>query len=100
MTIDQVREELKDVKIFYARKDFIDNFVDNNVIARIKENVQKYDTLILCAPEKLFNLYVALYREGCSQFSYSIQTGYHERYIQRLNKELLEYFLNQIKRQA
>lgn len=98
MTVDQVREELKDVKIFYARKDFIDNFVDNNVIARIKENVQKYDTLILCAPEKLFNLYVALYREGYTQFSYSKHTGHNERYVQRLHKELLQYF--QIKRQA
>lgn len=100
MTIDQVREELKDVKVFYSRRDFIDNFVNNNVIARIKENVQKYDTLILCAPEKLFNVYVALYREGYSQFSYSIQRSCTERYVQILHKELLEYFLNQIKRQA
>ena len=100
MTVDQVREELKDVKIFYARKDFIDNFIDNSVISRIKKNVEKYDTLILCASEKLFNLYVALYREGYSQFSYSVQRSCSERYVQLLHKELLEYFLNEIKRQA
>ena len=97
MTVDQVRKELKDVKIFYARKDFIDDFVDNNVIVRIKENVQKYDTLILCAPEKLFNVYVALYRENLKQFSYSKKTGFSENYVQKLHKELLDYFCDNMK---
>ena len=97
MTVDQVRKELKDVKIFYSRKDFISNFVDNDVIARIKENVQKYDTLILYAPEKLFNLYVALYRESLKQFSYSKKTGFSENYVQKLHKELIEYFCDKMK---
>ncbi|MBQ8145500.1 MAG: hypothetical protein IJZ04_05310 [Clostridia bacterium] len=94
MTIDQVREELKDVKQYYSRKGFFDRAKMDDFVQRIKTNAEKYDRLVLEAPTTYFNVYDLIYRKGKSQFQASIELSYAKRTVERLHSELVGFFVN------
>lgn len=91
MTIENIRIELKDVKLYHSSKDFLDDLKENDLVIRIKVNAEKYDLLMLGAPENLFKIYKALYVEGKTQEKVALELSYALRTVERLHKKLLEY---------
>lgn len=91
MTLEQVRKELKDVKLYHSSKSFLDSFNENELVLRIKSNAEKYDILMLGAPENLFKIYKALYVDGKTQSKVALDLSYAKRTVERLHKKLLEY---------
>lgn len=91
MTVDQVRKELKDVRLYHSSKEFIDDLSENSLVLRIKSNAEKYDVLMLGAPDNLFKLYKALYVEGKTQSKVALELSYAKRTVERLHIKLIDY---------
>ena len=93
MTINQIKEDLKNIKYYYGRKKVFDNAFsstgENDIIATLK----KYNSVVVSAPPKLYDIYVSLYVNNHTQESLSNELGYTPEYIFRRNKELVK-FLN------
>lgn len=97
ISLDDLREDLKDVRYFYMRKKIFDGNVQNVGTAIIQKKVEKYNAVIVNAPAKLYDLYVGLYVEGKTQGQFSVEMGYSEKYIQRQNKQLLLFLQENLK---
>ena len=96
MTTTQVREDLKNIRYFYIRKDMFEktNFaVGKNVIA---ETVEKYNKAICSASPRLYDVYVSLYIENNTKESLSDKLGYSLVYISKLNTQLIKFLQKQL----
>lgn len=96
MTTTQVREDLKDIRYFYIRKDMFEkpNFVVGK--NKITETVEKYNKVICYASPKLYDIYVSLYIENNTQETLSDKLGYSLVYISKLNTQLIKFFQKQL----
>lgn len=94
MTIEQVREELKDVKLYYSRRAFFDKAKTDDFVQRIKSNVEKYDRLILEVPTTYFKIFNLIYHEGKTQFQVSLELSYSKRNVEMLHSALIEFFVS------
>ena len=90
-SLDDIREDLKDVRYYYMRKNVFDSSVKSVGRNIIREKVDRYNSAIIFAPPKLYDLYVGLYVNGNTQDGYATEIGYTSKYIQKRNKELLRF---------
>lgn len=91
MTVKQIRDELKEVRYYYARKDVFDKAlqeIDNTSIVQL---VKKYNEAVCCAPPKLFDIYVSLYVNHLTQEALSKELDYSPDYVHKLNDKLIKY---------
>ena len=51
----------------------------------------KYNAAIRTVPVRLYEIYVGLYIDGCTQEQYAESVGYTTEYIQSLNTKLIRY---------
>ena len=96
MTLATIREDLKDIRYYYMRKDVFDkafSTIGENVIVK---KVQAYNNAMKDASPKLYDLYVSLYIECHTQESLSDKLGFTPEYIQMLNKKLLKFLQNSV----
>lgn len=96
MTATQIREDLKNIRYFYIRKDMFEktNFsVGKNKIA---DTVERYNNAICFASPRLYDVYVSLYIENNTQESLSDKLGYSLVYISKLNSQLIKFFQKQL----
>ena len=89
MTLKQIREDLKDVRYYYARKTIFDEAGATVGINSIVKKVLKYNEAVKAASPRLYDLYVCLYIKNYTQEGLSIELNYTPEYIQMLNKKLL-----------
>ena len=92
MTLNEIREDLKDIRYYYSRKHLFDSVVSEIGYNSIQLKLQKYNEAVREAPPKLFDLYVCLYIHNNTQESVSVELHYTPEYIQMLNKKLLKFF--------
>ncbi len=98
-TIDKVREELGDIRHYYANiKDFERA---SSVLGKpfALKMVEQYNRQIKNAPIKLFNLYVCLYMDNNSQETVSIDWNCSVGYIKVLNRKLYEFFIEEFNKE-
>ncbi len=96
MTATQIREDLKNIRYFYIRKDMFEktNFsVGKNKIA---DTIERYNNAICFASPRLYDVYVSLYIENNTQESLSDKLGYSLVYISKLNSQLIKFFQKQL----
>ena len=53
--------------------------------------MEKYNAAIRMAPVRLYEIYIGLYIDGCTQEQYAESVGYTTEYIQSLNTKLIRY---------
>jgi len=93
ITLDEIREDLKQIRFYYAHKDlFTNDFKENSVI----EKVRKYNQVVNTAPARLLALYISLYANNATQEAVAHDMGYSTRYIQMQHKKLLEYLQSKL----
>lgn len=94
---EQIRKDLKDIKYYYARKNFIDK--SSEIIGRndIYEKVEKYNKIICSAPMRMYDLYVSLYKENNTHESLSESICYSVEYVAKLNQSLVKFFEKKFK---
>lgn len=94
MNIEQIREDLRDIRYYYSMQSVFDNGAKKVRSNSTMEKVEKYNKIMANAPSKLYVLYVSLYLENNSQTSLSDRWCYTRDYIKDLNNKLCEYLLD------
>ena len=92
MSINQIREDLKEIRYYYARKEMFDSAISVVGLSAILDKAEKYNTAVRQAPARLYDLYVSLYIRNNTQEGFSIDVGYTPEYINLLHSKLLRFF--------
>lgn len=94
-TAKQVREELSDIKYYHSRKKVLEAEFENVGLNKSKELAEVYSELVKKAPPRIFDMYVMLYVKGYTQEALGNLMCYARNYVYQLNKQLVEYFVNE-----
>lgn len=92
ITLNEIREDLKDIRYYYSRKEIFDSVAKEVGTNDIQDKLKKYNEAVRAASPKLFDLYVCLYIRNNTQEAVSEELCYTPEYIQMLNKKLLKFF--------
>lgn len=95
MTLEEVRNELKIIRLYYADKaDFDEAF---KVVPHcVTDLVGEYAGMVGKAPLDLYMIYYKLYVKGLTQESAAEDLNFSVEYIRLKNKKLLEYLRENI----
>ena len=96
MTIQEIKDELQEVKYYYGHKAMFDRALSTVSKNKVLEKVARYNDLVREAPAQIFGLYVAIYTENNTQLAVALDWGLSEGYIKNLNRKLCEYLLEKI----
>ncbi len=96
VTLNAIREDLKNIRYYYARKELFESAKGIVGCSAIKEIIDRYNRIICEAPPKLYDVYVSLYINNNTQEALSIAWNYTPEYIQILNKKLLKFLQNKL----
>ena len=99
MNLSEIREDLKDIRYYYAHKDVFESAARENVYNDVVRKVRKYTALVEKAPPILFDLYVSLYMLNNTQAAFAYDRDYTVNYIKELNNKLCLYILDIVNRQ-
>lgn len=89
ISLDKIREDLKDIRYYYARKKIFDSVSSDIGLSKVRDTVNLYNRTILMAPARLFDLYVCLYTKGYTQEGLSVELDLTPEYVQMQHKQLL-----------
>ena len=96
MTIQDIKDELQEVKYYYGHKAMFDRALSTVSKNKVLEKVARYNDLVRDVPAQLFGLYVAIYTENNTQLAVALDWGLSEGYIKNLNRKLCECLLEKI----
>ena len=99
MQQSEIREDLKDIRYYYSRKDVFEKASTNVGNNSILEKVEIYNKAVCTATPRLYDLYVSLYLENNTQESLADKLGYSFEHISRLNSKLIKFFQDYFKRE-
>ena len=88
IALEEIREDLKDIRYYYAHKAIFDTACSNNVHSSVIQKAERYNRVIEKAPPNLFDLYVSLYMQNNTQSSFAYDRDYSINYIKDLNNKL------------
>ena len=91
ITIDQIREDLRDIRYYYSMQKLIDSASKTVRPVAVLNKVEQYNAIIQNAPAKMYILYVSLYVHNNSQTELAEEWGFTREYIKDLNQKLVEY---------
>lgn len=93
MTIEQIREDLKEIQRYYKMKELVGEKAVLLPNVALVEKTKRYNKAISFAPMTYYTLYIALYINNETQKIVAKKWGVDESYICKLNKRLCEYLL-------
>ena len=91
MTIKEIRDDLKEIRYYYAMEDLFKSGSKLVPPKAVVEKVAKYNAAISLAPARLYALYIALYAHNNTQAVLAEDWGYTVEYIKQLNNKLCEF---------
>ena len=95
-TLSIIRNDLKDIRYYYSRKEVFDKAEYNVGKTTLLEKIEMYNNAICSAPPRLYDLYVSLYLQNNTQESLSEKLGYTYEHISRLNTQLAKFLQKNI----
>ena len=99
MELAEIREDLKDIRYYYARKDMFEKASASVGENKILDKINRYNSVVRLAPPRLYDVYVSLYLENNTQESLSDKLGYCIEYISKLNSQLVKFFQNYVNKE-
>lgn len=94
-TKQQIKDDLKQIKYYYSRKAEFESSAKRIIASSVTELVDKYNQAIHPAPALLYDIYICLYTENCSQACVAEDLNFSPEYISRLNNRLISYLENE-----
>ncbi len=91
MTLEEIRQDLKTVRLYYSDKAGYDAAFQIVPHKRTEETVRLYTDAIGEAPLELYKIYFTLYVDGYTQENAAETLGYCVEYIRQKNKQLIVY---------
>lgn len=95
-SLSKVREELRDIRYYYAHKEMFDESVKMTGAHELIGKVERYNAAMCTAPPRLYEVYIGLYVYNHTQESLSETLCYSPEHVQRQNKKLLLYLQTKI----
>jgi len=92
LSTKQIKADLNNIRYYYARKDEFDKAFDCTGKSEVLALVDKYNTAILSADAKLYELYVCLYIKDNTHEGAAYELNYSIDYISKHSKRLLKFF--------
>ena len=92
MNAKNIRDDLRDIRYFYSRKDLFEKSAKAVGTNAIFEKVEKYNKAICTASPRLYDIYVSIYLENNTQESLADKLGYTNEYISMLHTQLINFF--------
>ena len=93
-TLEQIREDLKEIRLYYSKRAAFDNaIVEPTSLLR---KVERYEMIVSKAPGMLNFLFNSLHAQNATQESVAKEMSYTPEYIQRLNKKLLLFLQSKL----
>ena len=97
ITVQKVRDDLKEVRYYYARKELFDEAFAKIGKNKVLSKVERYNQAVASAPPVLYDIYINLYVRNYTQEALSIEMNYTPEYIQMLNKRLVLFLVEELK---
>lgn len=97
LTLDKIREDLKEIRYYYSRKELFDEHSGCIAPNAILEKVRKYNAAVRNAAPKLYDVYICLYVKNYTQEGMGDELGYTLQHINVLNKRLLLFLQSELK---
>lgn len=94
-----VKNDLNDIRFFYARKEVFENGSQAIGENAITEKVKKYNEIMRYAPVRLYEFYVSLYLQNNTLESLAFKLGYAYGSIQHLNGHLIRFLKKEINKE-
>ena len=91
MTLNEIRQQLKTIRLYYMHKAKFDAAFET-LPQKVKELAEQYTAIISCAPLDLYMIYCKLYVEGLTQEATAGELKYCPEYIRQKNKRLILFF--------
>ena len=95
MTLEQIKEQLKTIRLYYADKAGFDaafSVLPHKVITLAKQ----YAEIVSDAPLDLYLVYFYLYVKGLTQEAAAEEMNYSSEYVRQKNKSLLLFLQQKI----
>lgn len=93
-SLAEVREDLRDIRYYYAHKEMFDKTVKVTGEHELIRKTERYNAAMCTAPPRLYEVYVGLYIYGNTQESLSETLCYSPEHVQRQNKKNTFIFTN------
>ena len=98
MTIQEIRQDLRDIRYYYSKKEQFDRASNIILPKALLEKIERYQKAMLNAPARLLDLYISLYVQNRSQAALAYEWNYSNDYIKQQNKQLCDYLLEALPR--
>ena len=96
MTVQTVREDLREIRYYYACKQRLQGHSESAGNNQVVDLVKRYNTAIQNAPVRLYDLYCSLYIDNNTQEGLAEKWCYSVEYIKKLSKKLNQYLASAI----
>lgn len=100
MTLEQIRNDLKDIKYYNSRKELLDKAIQLSGKSEILKKIDHYNAAMQYAAPKLLDVYYSLYFKNHTQESLADELGFTIDYIYKMNKQLLKFLQKQLSEAA
>ena len=87
----QVKEELRQLKYYFLRKDAFAYSTEHIIKNQIVDLAEQYNELVVDAPADLYDAYIMLYTSGYSQMEMAEEIEASPEYVSRLNTRLITF---------
>ena len=91
MNTMEIREDLKQIKFYYSRKDLFAQSVAKIGQLGIQSKLDKYNSAICLATPQMYELYYEIYVNSKTHEEYADEYGYSVNYVYKLNHKLIQY---------
>ena len=88
MTLNEIRQQLKTIRLYYTSKARFSAAFDT-LPHNVTELAAEYAATITTAPLDLYLIYYELYVQGLTQEAAAVDLNYSTEYIRQKNKRLL-----------
>lgn len=96
MTVQQVKDDLREIRYYYAKQKELDCASRTVGTSSITEKIERYNTAVRKAPVRLYDLYVALYVHNNTQLAVALDWDYTADYIRKLNNQLCQFLKKEL----
>ncbi len=96
VTIRQVKEDLREIRYYYAKQKELDGASRTVGASSITEKIERYHTAVRKAPVRLYDLYIALYVHNNTQLAVALDWDYSADYIRKLNNQLCQFLSKEL----
>ena len=91
MTIEQIREDLREIRYYYSMQEMIDKSAKKVCPRALLQKVERYAKAMENAPARIYVVYISLYVNNNSQTALADDWGYSREYVRDLHSQLVAY---------